>query len=279
MKKNKKFAGFTLIELLATIVIIGTLSTISVSTFQGHFEKARIARAKAFASETEGRLKAKTIASQQSLISDCSFNEIIDNGFSCLAGPNLSVANMPIDNSFLSEDTPANSGKSYFLPNGQYYATSYNFPVKKANGITISAWLKEDFIENEGIRSFFSINQELVFQIKLENNVAKLIVETDGQDLGSHYYEFSSPSLNAGWHHLLGSFDYNTKTIKFYLNGKLINKNVLSGINYISQDTNSSQLSVTGSGLVYSLKFYPLAIDNEVALDIAEESDNNDEQQ
>jgi prepilin-type N-terminal cleavage/methylation domain-containing protein len=48
MRKNKKFhrrarhgAGFTLIELLVTIVIIGILATISVSTFNGYFEKAR----------------------------------------------------------------------------------------------------------------------------------------------------------------------------------------------------------------------------------------------
>ena len=47
MKKNQKFAGFTLIELLVTIVIIGALSTISVATFSGYFEKARLAAAQA----------------------------------------------------------------------------------------------------------------------------------------------------------------------------------------------------------------------------------------
>ena len=42
--KNFKKEGFTLIELLVVIVIIGILSSIGVSTFQGYFVKAKNAR-------------------------------------------------------------------------------------------------------------------------------------------------------------------------------------------------------------------------------------------
>jgi len=38
---NRKLSGFTLIELLVTITIIGVLSTMAVSTFKGHFSKAK----------------------------------------------------------------------------------------------------------------------------------------------------------------------------------------------------------------------------------------------
>ncbi len=41
---NFRKHGFTLIELLVTIVIIGILSTIAISTFSGYFAKARDAK-------------------------------------------------------------------------------------------------------------------------------------------------------------------------------------------------------------------------------------------
>lgn len=46
MKSKITGNGFTLIELLVVIVIIGILSTISVATFQGYFDDARLAKLK-----------------------------------------------------------------------------------------------------------------------------------------------------------------------------------------------------------------------------------------
>jgi prepilin-type N-terminal cleavage/methylation domain-containing protein len=61
MFKSSKFAGFTLIELLVTIVIIGILATVSVATFGGYQEKAKIAKNQAECAQIDHCNKTKDV--------------------------------------------------------------------------------------------------------------------------------------------------------------------------------------------------------------------------
>lgn len=65
MKIKKQ--GFTLIELLVVIVIIGVLATISIATFKGYFEKARLAKAQQSFNQIKSLFLAQNASTEANL--------------------------------------------------------------------------------------------------------------------------------------------------------------------------------------------------------------------
>lgn len=90
--------GFTLIELLVTIVIISILATISVSTFQGYFDKAKRANAQQEMSQIITAIRLMEIDTEYTLgkypMGTCVQNpEIRLNSSNCAGG--LTCQNAP----------------------------------------------------------------------------------------------------------------------------------------------------------------------------------------
>ncbi len=225
MLKTKKKSAFTLIELLVVIVIIGILATISVATFQGYFEKARLAKARSMEAQFQKLLLAQDAATEENLIT--AWYDYEGNSVS-LTSPYV-LDKMPTHNDLIgtdgitlieqSDDTGKGSGKSLHIKGNAY--RHLRWPTKN---ITISGWIKPDlngphdalYLRNIG-SVLIQPSGTLIFNY-ISSNGNKHIVK----------YNIIKPDK---WYYFIASYDGDA--MRLWLDGKLIGKktNVLPTAN------------------------------------------------
>ena len=128
--KNQK-NGFTIVELLIVVVVIAILASITIVSYNGITERARVAGGKSFAAQ----LLRRDIAQANGYwgFNECSGNTIANTGGNAAAATNtiLGAANYSVD-------TPNGSGCSWNMSNNSFItniALSNTYYMK-------SAWIK-----------------------------------------------------------------------------------------------------------------------------------------
>ncbi len=222
--KNKNTA-FTLIELLVAIVIIGILATISVNTFQGYFEKARLAKARASAGQIKSLFLAQNASTEENLftawynfdgVSDVNQMNpyIIDKSE---AKNNLTY----VDGSgTFSRDIETGVGAGGSLKIDQKrLGRNGTVPGGPENKLTMATWFKLDDDFSASATYPMSLNSSAGFEIHSTGRVKFYI------NGGGYSYVFSdigSIDINK-WHYIIGSYDGDA--IKLWIDGDLIGTN------------------------------------------------------
>jgi prepilin-type N-terminal cleavage/methylation domain-containing protein len=274
---NKKTA-FTLIELLTSITIIGILATTSIATFSGYFEKARIAKAQHFYSETNQKLSSDTIASGLTPIANCSLDSAIDNNsIDCMSGYKLVKTNGVFSESNFSTDTPLNQGKSF--TNGE--VSNSGIPLSIGNGIVLSCWMKND--PTDVSFNNFQINMQNgpSLSINLQNmgpSNSLVVFSIEVSEIEQRGYSLSKNLLKADdkWHHVLGSYNNTLKIASLYFDGILQVSQTVTGVNNFPIDKFLADMFLgASSSKVDNCKIYPMFL-NKIQTNEVEITDGGD---
>jgi prepilin-type N-terminal cleavage/methylation domain-containing protein len=183
---NQKKTAFTLIELLVVIVIIGILATIGVAQFNGYQEKARFAKAQAFAAQTEKLM----MASLENLKGRYLFDDkTISDGILTNSAGGVDATNDGMPGS-VSYETSFNGSQALWVkPNSGFLKTGY-----QGTTFTLSLWVNPKvanwdklMLSENGILGIHSNNQ-IFWQH------------------GGNYYWFPEVK-DDHWHHVLFSFE------------------------------------------------------------------------
>lgn len=230
MRGKQKFAGFTLIELLVVIVIIGILATISVSTFSGYFEKARLAKAQQSYSQIKSLFLAQNASTENNLFSAWfSFDSpgsvnttspyIIDqteskNNLDIIRGSGYFLQ----DNS----DTPLGIGSSLKMQDKEFQQmwVISNSPI---DNITTAFWFKMNNLPGQYTPPVFLTSS--MGTVIFPDGKARFYINLDYLGTGTSHIETEAGFIEPGkWHYAVGSYDGNNQTLRFYIDGDLIGK-------------------------------------------------------
>jgi prepilin-type N-terminal cleavage/methylation domain-containing protein len=256
-----KKSAFTLIELLVVIVIIGILATIGVAQFNGYQEKARFAKAQAFASQVDTVLMAETVLTGYGFPLRLDFEEgsgttATDssgsgNDFNALSG-NFTCVN----------DTP--DGSAAALRIDKAVKTIQNVKNMPVDEISFSTFFKlENFATNNTLPVFIGSNSGFI--IKPSGAINFFI------NNGINQMQSDDGIIKIGhWYHVLGTFK--DGHMRLFLDGDLLKeaKNVNLSLPFnISGTTNNEVLnfnigySAAGGeydGYVDRVRIYPVGL-------------------
>lgn len=229
-----KEKGFTLIELLVVIVIIGILATISVVTFDGYREKARIAKGQAFSKQVDTHMISSGVASGKRTTFMYNFDEGAGNTVTDFSGLGHHITGPKVT---FSTDTPTGEGSSFHFNSGGYsdlvsLLASGSAPVKD---FTLAGWVKtpnytgQSFLWTYGSSSIrFLTNGEVSQEVRLSTGIQVVSTSAGAIEFGN-------------WHHIVTTYDGNR--IQIYVDGELKTDqavdpgNVGSNINYVYSPT------------------------------------------
>lgn len=225
MKNKQKFAGFTLIELLVVIVIIGILATISVSTFSGYFERARLAKARYAAKQVEKLFLAQNASTEENLFTawfafdrdgdiNTSSPYIIDKSE---AGNNLitTVGSGPFSQ---DNDTGIGTGKSLRI-NGRRFQMGGTVPGGPYNKITMSFWMKIEDYNYVSTPPIF-LNSSTGFLIRSNGEVGFYMNGHNGGNPTTIINSAPGYIKPNKWHHIIGSYDGNN--MRLWIDGEIV---------------------------------------------------------
>ncbi len=238
---HQKTTAFTLIELLVTIVIIGVLSTISVATYSGYFEKARLARAQYFATQTRNLFLAQNASSSQNAVEGMYSDKLIPNPMG--GSWNILVDESDAGNNFrcpsmvsLDSDTAMGTGNS-IAPNGGT-CDDFGGSGKRADDkITIALWVKyTDHVSGSDLTPWdwdsflFYVNNNLGFKVSGDGAIYFYI---NGGYNSDNMGAKSPPKtiIKNKWHYIIGSYDSNTA--RLWVDGELMDsKDVVQTLSF-----------------------------------------------
>ena len=216
-----KNTAFTLIELLVVIVIISILATISVATFQGYFEKARMAKAKAMAVQMQRLFLAQNASTEKNLVTawygfdgdgdvNTSNPYLIDKSGS---GNNATAGDGSCDYS-QDEETPMETGKSLKTNKCKFQRGPYNaadYPRKK---ITMAMWIKVSSFGSFMTYPLWVYGKNL-FEIHKNGRVDFRLYTAGGRARSAD--GIIDPYK---WHYIVGSYD--GETVRLFVDGDLV---------------------------------------------------------
>lgn len=254
----KRTKAFTLIELLVSMVIIGVLATISIATFSGYFEKARMAKAIASAKQIENLFLTQNASSE---------NELLSGYYDFNADTSQSMSNLLIDKSGMknnmgaggsgtynqSDDTPTGIGKS---AESKIKAFAKGAPQNPPSGkVTFSLWFKS----NESTPNRF-------YLVYLTNSGGgSQGFRTDSSGRGSFYmngntiYAPKDIMLDGKWHHIVCS--YGDDFMKLWVDGDLIGTMSVSPATFTVNRWYIGTYGPPFAGLVDDIMISPYAFD------------------
>jgi prepilin-type N-terminal cleavage/methylation domain-containing protein len=258
MMKIKKSA-FTLIELLVVIVIIGILATISVAQFNNYQERARLAKAQAFARQAATLLKANATSESLLPVLDVSFDDqaATDKGGMQNDGTIVNAV-------WKSGEDCMNGGCFYF--NGT--DAKITFDADKTNwqgqgSFTLSTWFNSD--PGDGSPHVFRHGGD-------ESDVLSLRVGSDsvyteiGRHVGGNYQIHSANgTYEKRWQHALVSYNSETSVLDIYVDGTKTKSETLPNPitelvpSYINLGANGVNAYFTGS--IDDIALYPVALE------------------
>lgn len=243
-----KHKAFTLIELLVVIVIVGILATVSTATFNGALEKARIAKAQAFARQMEDGLIAFTHGWWD-------FDECSGGTVSGKVPSDMQVGTL-IGASF-STDSPYRDGCSLEFDGSSYVSFP---PVSENQEMTaLSFWFYNDAkpdLSNYGGEVFLQLGNASNWHHSIGIGDATNYCNTEtlaflftGNERLCSYVD-----IEVGWHHLAIMFEDNE--YQTYLDGEKVysdrgsfaagSKIEVPGVKQLGRRSNAGQFYFNG---------------------------------
>ena len=205
--------GFTLIELLVVIVIVGILGAISVSTYGGYIEKARIASILFLESQANRSLLAATVSDSVGPIGRWDLDEGSGNSaFDVYNGYSQNNNNF---SNWWSSDTLNNNGSSFALNSNQSFRFNIDEPLQ--DEFSVSMRVKFDSMPRNRIFQFFCSSTERI-QFQVNNSGNFILRDRDGSwsTIFSTPWDDFQPNK---WYHILVS--YSPEKAAMYLDGFL----------------------------------------------------------
>jgi prepilin-type N-terminal cleavage/methylation domain-containing protein len=216
-------AGFTLIELLVVIVIVGILSTISVTTFQGYFEKARIAKIQYLEGQIETQLRISSSLDGVGLVGKWDFNE----GSGNTAHNYISGGNDFIDDNIVPKWTKNTfTGDKYALkipPFSGGVTGTFNEPLN--NEFSLAYRVKFNSIggNQQNIHFFCMAGSAQDHASFMKVGKKFRFNQYSGEGWENVFTTPDIEQLKANtWHHVL--FSYSPNEAVFYFDGELVYK-------------------------------------------------------
>ncbi len=210
---NKK--SFTLVEMLVVVAIIGILSGVILISTSGSTDKARLAKAQAFATTTQTQLG-------YDLISEWTFD-----------GPTLAgskVTNLDLQDSWggnndnitiygnpIVEEEDCVSGKCLKFDSLSYITCGNggsSLDVALGDSMTVETWAKINVIARTN--SIMSVWTPWIYFVS--SGMQRLYIKSNGADISINANTVMSSN---DWHHIVFIYTKSNKMANFYLDGKL----------------------------------------------------------
>ncbi len=271
---HQKTTAFTLIELLVTIVIIGVLSTMSVSTYSDYFEKARLARAQHFATQTKKLFIAQNVSSSTRVIEGMYRDRFIPNPQG--GSDNIFVDESDAGNNFrcpsmvsLSQDTPIGTGSSINL-NWANCGDFIGSGRRADDKITLALWVKytdnasgSDLTYRDWDSYLFYVGHNVGFKVSGDGAIYFFI---NGGQNSNNMGAKSLPKtiIKNKWHYIMGSYDGNTA--RLWVDGELMDsKDVVQVLSFKGPPPNFNYISLAYifEGLLYDMMISHKGFDGE----------------
>lgn len=220
--------GFTIVELLIVVVVIAILAAITIVSYNGITENARVSGGKSFAAQIKHRDLAEAAGYW-------SFDECTGSAPSNSAGSAVSSTSAVTGTANWSSDTPSGVGCSFSFNGSTYIDTA----VLLSNEYYMkSAWIKT---------SSTSTSQNIISDIGTNNNTAFYLssFRLNAGHNGDWNLVSDSTLLNDDkWHFVSVEFTRNgtsaTGVMQLTLDGRIIAKN--SSVPVMSNPSTATQL-------------------------------------
>ncbi len=264
-RKNKNKA-FTLIELLVVIVIIGILATISVATFQGYFEKARLAKAQQAYNQIKSLIFSQNASTEKNLITarytfDGNTLNTTSSPYALdTSGTGNNLTNITSSGSFSqSNDTPLGIGKSLRITSKRIYKNG-NFINEAINKVTLAAWIKVTDYTHSAATYPVWLNHGAGLAIS-QNGVVTFFINNRANAVRSQ----PKSVVPDKWYYIVASYDGDT--LKLWIDGNLISSEsgVTQTVDFKGQGFVLGQIYTTPyfDGWLDDVMYMPYAFDGE----------------
>jgi prepilin-type N-terminal cleavage/methylation domain-containing protein len=253
-----KKSAFTLIELLVVIVIIGILATIGVAQFNSYQEKARLAKALAFASQVDRVLLAELTSQSLAPVFKFNFEEGSGDTYKNIGGLMPDCEHEEVDGLYVT-DTPTGRGFAYQEAGGISCDNWSSYRGDNTTEFTFSMWLKQD------VPAIDHANW-----VNLDSSTTSMHLQVDGA-IGARINSdviVSDPGVfeNGIWQHFVLS--YNGTVVKLWKDGDLVfntptaesSIDPLVGSFLLHNNTIPIQHGDFRAGLIDDFAYYPIAL-------------------